>query len=112
MSEEIKVDLSKYITRYTSTLTSKATLPPLNIPDGPTWNDRVKRAEKIALIVQRAQEDMEDRYFDIRQSILEQIQQSAPAGCRVEGSGAGSSALLIVPKGVNVDFLKTFEPKL
>jgi hypothetical protein len=108
MSEEIKIDLSKYITPYTA----ETTLPPLNIPDGPTWNDRVKRAEKIALIVQRAQEDMEDRYFDIRQSILDQIQQSAPAGCRVEGSGAGSRALLIVPKGVNVDFLKTFEPKL
>ena len=110
MSED-KVDLSPYITQYAATVLN-AKLPPLSIPDGPTWNDRVKRAEKIALIVQRAQEDMEDRYLDIRQSILDQIQQSAPAGCRVEGS------LLIVPKDVkgvkdvNVDFLKTFEPKL
>jgi hypothetical protein len=105
MSEEREIDLSKYITPYAAT-TLNAKLPPLNIPDGPTWNDRVKRAEKIALIIQRVQEDMEDRYLDIRESILDQIQQSAPAGCRVEGSR------LIVPNGVSIDFLKTFEPKL
>jgi hypothetical protein len=102
MSEEI--DLSPYITPYAAN--AHAQLPPVNMQDGPTWNDRVKRAEKIALIVQRVQEDMEDKYLDIRESILVQIQQSAPVGCRVEGS------LLIVPKGVNVDFLKTFVPKL
>ncbi len=103
------IDLSPYISRFASS-TAHVTLPTLNMPDGPTWNDRVKRAEKIALIVQRVQEDMEDRYLDLRESILEQIQQRAPTGCRIEGMR------LIVPKDLDLNMifnlLKTFEPKL
>jgi hypothetical protein len=101
-----EVDLAPYITRFVS-LALPLPLPSVNMSDGPTWNDRVKRAEQIALIIQRVQEDMEDRYLDLRESILEQMQQCAPSGCRVEGMR------LIVPKGTNIgDFLKTFEPKL
>lgn len=68
-------------------------LPALDMPDGPTWNDRVKRAEKIASIVSTVHEDLEEAFLDRRESLLSKILQSAPKGSRLEGT------VLHVPEG-------------
>jgi hypothetical protein len=73
-------------------------LPPLDMPDGPTWNDRVKRAEKIASIVSRVHEDLEETYLDTREALLNKILQSAPRGSRLEGT------VLHVPEGSHFVF--------
>ena len=72
-------------------------LPPVNLPDGPTWNDRVKRAEKIAetlnKVVSRAQEDLEEQFLDLRDLLIDKIRRQAPPGFRVEG------LKLVYPRG-------------
>jgi hypothetical protein len=72
-------------------------LPPINLPDGPTWNDRIKRAEKIKETVgkalARAQEEQEEHFLDLRESLLDKIRQIILPGGRIEGTK------LIFPRG-------------
>ena len=77
----MKIDLSAYFKSQLKPLK----LPPVDLPDGPTWNDRVKRAEKIAEIVVRYQEDIEEHYFDMREKCIKDILTKAPTG-RIEGN--------------------------
>ena len=81
-------------------------LPSVNMSDGPTWNDRVKRAEKIAeiltKIVNRAQEDLEEHFLDLRDTLLTQIRKKAPPGFKVEGTK------LIYPKGADLSWIFNF----
>jgi hypothetical protein len=92
------VDLNVYLKQYThySDMSkgnidiTKVRLPKLVMPDGPTWHDRVKRAERIGEIVsrelQRAQEELEENFLDLRDVLLSKIKKRAPAGYRVEGT--------------------------
>jgi hypothetical protein len=76
-------------------------LPPVDLPDGPTWNDRVRRAEKISEIVtrefRRHQDEYEENFLDIRDKLLGDIRRLAPPGFRLEGT------TLIVPPGAASD---------
>ena len=92
LSSLTAIDLMPYLkanedyARMSKGLLINFKLPALDMPDGPTWNDRVKRAEKIAAIVNTAQEDLEEAFLDLRESLLSKIIQSAPPGCRLEGT--------------------------
>ena len=84
-------------------------LPPVTLTDGPTWNDRVKRAEKIAetltKIITRAQEDLEEQFLDLRDSLLATIRRQAPPGFKVEGTK------LIYPKGADLSWMEAIQSK-
>jgi hypothetical protein len=106
-----KLDLNPILARHPgfnpSAMINIKKLPPVNLPDGPTWNDRVKRAEKISetlnKLVARAQEDLEEQFLDLRESLLSKIRQHAPPGFRVEGTN------LIYTRGADLTWIDKVE---
>jgi hypothetical protein len=78
-AETTRIDLTPYLKTYCdkACLAKIAYLPPVSLHDGPTWNDRVKRAESISDIVNRIfrrhQEEYEETFLDLRDKFLNDV---------------------------------------
>jgi len=102
-----RIDLNPYIKKYIEKHASFniTYLPPVHasLPDGPTWYDRVKRAEHIADIVNRAfrhhQEEYEDQFLDLRDKFFSEIKVKLPKDAKLEGS-------TVIINGSDLSFLK------
>ena len=79
MSFQHRIDLLPYIKILE--IKSLPSLPPVDIPDGPTWNDRVKRAEHIRDFVTREfrhhQTEYEETFLDVRDKFLADVRRQA-----------------------------------
>lgn len=82
MSVTHRIDLLPYIKQHAGRFEIKS-LPTVDMPDGPTWNDRVKRAEHIRAIVTREfrhhQSEYEETFLDVRDKFLSDVRRQAIA---------------------------------
>ncbi len=108
MTKETRIDLTPYLKIYCdkACLAKITCLPPVTMPDGPTWNDRVKRAENISDIVnrffRRHQEEYEETFLDLRDKFLTDVRRLC-SPVKIEGM------TLIAPLDFKFDFDNMFK---